>query len=321
MRTTPSPGWPTSPLTDGICAMSIEILDPPPATLLAQGPTKPESAVETIKKASRGLRGSLVESLHDPLTGAIRESDTQLIKFHGSYMQDDRDLRAEREHQKLEPAYSFMIRTRLPGGVVTPAQWLALSRLARDYGVGSLRLTTRQAFQLHGVIKKHVKQTMQAMNAALIDSISACGDVNRNVMAAANPVESQLHAEVHEWAQKVSEHLRPRTRAYHEIWLDGEKLVGPAEEEPLYGPLYLPRKFKTAIVVPPHNDVDVFSQDLGFIAILDEVNKAVLGFNLTVGGGLGATHGEPQTFPRLADLIGFLAPDHVLKVAETVLMI
>src|SRR4051812_19132124 len=259
---TPRPGWPISLLTDGICAMSIE------------PKLQPESPVETIKKASRGLRGTLVESLNDPLTGAIREADTQLIKFHGSYMQDDRDLRAEREHQKLEPAYSFMIRTRLPGGVCTPQQWLALSSLARTYGSGTLRLTTRQAFQLHGVIKKDLKTTMQGMNAALIDSIAACGDVNRNVMASANPVESQLHVEVHEWSVKLSEHLKPATRAYHEIWLNGEKLVGPAEEEPILGPLYLPRKFKTAVVVPPHNDVDVYSQDLGFIAILDDASKA-----------------------------------------------
>ena len=300
--------------------MSTEVLDPPVQTPAVK-PAKvdPPSAVEIIKKASRGLRGTLVESLADPLTGAIRDSDTQLIKFHGSYMQDDRDLRAEREHQKLEPAYSFMIRTRLPGGVVTPQQWLALSKLARDYGVGSLRLTTRQAFQLHGVIKKDLKKTMQGMNAALIDSISACGDVNRNVMASANPVESHLHEEVHQWAIRISEHLKPRTRAYHEIWLDGEKLVGPAEEEPLYGPVYLPRKFKTAVVVPPHNDVDIYSQDLGFIAILED--GKVQGFNLTVGGGLGASHGEPQTFPRVADLIGFLTPEQTLKVAETVLMI
>jgi sulfite reductase (NADPH) hemoprotein beta-component len=301
--------------------MSTEILDPP-----ATKPAKvdPPSPVEVIKTASRGLRGSLVESLHDPLTGAIRESDTQLIKFHGSYMQDDRDLRAEREHQKLEPAYSFMIRTRLPGGVVSPQQWLALSGLARTYGSGTLRLTTRQAFQLHGVIKKDLKKTMQAMNAVLIDSIAACGDVNRNVMASANPVESKLHEEVHQWAVKISEHLKPRTRAYHEIWLDGEKLAGPAEEEPIYGPVYLPRKFKTGIVVPPHNDVDVFSQDLGFIAILDQdglEEGKLLGFNLAVGGGLGATHGEPQTFPRLADVIGFLTPEQTLKVAETVVMI
>jgi len=177
---------------DGTCAMSTEVLEPPATQV------KPASPVEIIKKASRGLRGTLVESLHDPLTGAIREADTQLIKFHGSYMQDDRDLRAEREQQKLEPAYSFMIRTRLPGGVVTPSQWIALSKLARTYGSGTLRLTTRQAFQLHGVIKKDLKTTMQGMNAALIDSIAACGDVNRNVMASANPVESKLHETVHD---------------------------------------------------------------------------------------------------------------------------
>jgi sulfite reductase (NADPH) hemoprotein beta-component len=169
------------------------------------------------------------------------------------------------------------------------------------------------------VIKKDLKKTMQGMNAVLIDSIAACGDVNRNVMAAANPVESKLHEEVHQWAVKISEHLKPKTRAYHEIWLDGEKLTGPAEDEPIYGPVYLPRKFKTAVVVPPHNDVDVFSQDLGFIAILD--GEKLLGFNLTVGGGLGATHGEPQTYPRLADSIGFLTPELTLKVAETVVMI
>jgi sulfite reductase (NADPH) hemoprotein beta-component len=303
--------------------MSTEVLERPTAPRPKEG-AKPESPVELIKRASRGLRGTLVESLHDPLTGAIRESDTQLIKFHGSYMQDDRDLRAEREHQKLEPAYSFMIRTRLPGGVVSPKQWLALSGLARTHATGTLRMTTRQAFQVHGVIKKDLKTTMQAMNAVLIDSIAACGDVNRNVMASANPVESRLHQEVYDWSVRLSEHLKPKTRAYHEIWLDGEKLVGPAEEEPILGPLYLPRKFKTAIVVPPHNDVDVFSQDLGFIAILDneglEEGK-LLGFNLVVGGGLGATHGEPQTYPRIGDLIGFLTPEQTLKVAETVVMI
>ena len=300
--------------------MSTEVLDRPGVAAKVD----PPSAVELIKKASRGLRGTLVESLADPLTGAIRDADTQLIKFHGSYMQDDRDLRAEREHQKLEPAYSFMIRTRTPGGIVTPPQWLAMTKLARTYGTGSLRLTTRQAFQLHGVIKKDLKTTMQGMNAALIDSIAACGDVNRNVMAAANPVESRVHQDVYEWSVKLSEHLKPKTRAYHEIWLDGEKLVGAPEEEPILGQLYLPRKFKTAVVVPPHNDVDVYSQDLGFIAILDneglEEGK-LLGFNLTVGGGLGATHGEPQTFPRVADLIGFLTPEQMLKVAETVVMI
>ena len=274
------------------------------------------SPVERIKRDSRNLRGTIAESLADTLTGAIREDDQVLIKFHGSYQQDDRDVRDERRRQKLEPAYSFMIRTRLPGGVCTPAQWLQLDEIARQHGNGSLRLTTRQAFQFHGVIKTELKSTMQAINAALIDTIAACGDVNRNVLASANPVETRAHPVVHEWAQKLSEHLLPKSRAYHEIWLDGEKVVGE-EVEPLYGPTYLPRKFKAAIVVPPINDVDVFAHDLGFIAIVE--NGELQGFNLTVGGGMGATHGDAETHPRLADVVGFLQPGQLLAVAEAVL--
>ncbi len=275
--------------------------------------------VERIKAASRNLRGSIVEGLADPVTGGLREDDQHLIKFHGTYQQDDRDQREERRLAKLEPAYSFMIRTRLPGGVCTPAQWLALDELAGRYGNGTLRLTTRQAFQLHGVIKTELKQAIAAMNAALIDSIAACGDVNRNVLASPNPVESALHSEVHRWAVRLSELLLPRTRAYHEIWLDGEKVAGGEEVEPIYGSTYLPRKFKAAIVVPPQNDVDVFAHDLGFIAIVEDGRLA--GFNLTVGGGLGATHGDPATFPRLADVLGFLAPEQLLAVAEAVVTI
>ncbi len=283
-----------------------------------------ESPVEGIKRASRGLRGTLAESLRDALTGAIREPDQQLIKFHGSYQQDDRDVRDERTRQKLEPDYSFMIRTRTPGGVCTPAQWLALSQLARDYGTGTLRLTTRQAFQIHGIVKGDLKATIQGMNRVLIDSIAACGDVNRNVMVSANPVESALHQVVYEHARALSEHLLPRTKAYHEIWLDGEKLTGEPEAEPILGSNYLPRKFKTGIVVPPHNDVDIFSQDLGFIAIVNEATAdgaSLTGFNLLVGGGHGAAHGEAATFPRLADVVGFLRVDQLLEVAATVVMI
>jgi len=275
-----------------------------------------QSPVERIKRDSRLLRGTLVESLADPLTGAIREDDTAVIKFHGSYQQDDRDVREERRRQKLEPAYSFMIRTRLPGGVCTPQQWLALDEIARNYGNGTLRLTTRQAFQVHGVVKTELKTTMAAINATLIDTIAACGDVNRNVLASANPVESRAHQAVYEWARKLSEHLLPHTRAYHEIWLDGERVAGTEEVEPIYGPTYLPRKFKAAIAVPPYNDVDVFAHDLGFIAILERGELS--GFNLTVGGGLGTTHGEPATYPRLADVVGFLTPDQLLAVAEAV---
>ncbi len=277
-----------------------------------------QSPVERIKRDSRNLRGTLVESLQDPLTGAIREDDTVLIKFHGSYQQDDRDIRDERRRQKLEPAYSFMIRTRLPGGVCTPAQWLQLDEIARRYANGTLRITTRQAFQFHGVIKTELKTTMQAINASLMDTLAACGDVNRNVMASANPVETRAHPVVHEWAKKLSEHLLPQTRAYHEIWLDGEKVSSTEDEvEPLYGPTYLPRKFKAAIVVPPVNDVDVFAHDLGFIAIVE--NGELQGFNLTVGGGMGATHNDAETHPRVADVAGFLKPEQLLAVAEAVL--
>ncbi|MBM5813016.1 MAG: assimilatory sulfite reductase (NADPH) hemoprotein subunit [Gammaproteobacteria bacterium] len=277
------------------------------------------SAVERIKAASRGLRGTIVSSLADPVTGALADDDRQLIKFHGSYQQDDRDQREERRRAKLEPAYSFMLRTRLPGGVCTPAQWLALDALAGRYGNGTLRITTRQSFQLHGILKSALKPTIAALNAALVDTISACGDVNRNVIASPNPLESALHAEVYEWAVRLSAQLRPRSRAYYELWLDGERLAGEAEPEPLYGPTYLPRKFKVAIAVPPLNDVDVFSNDLGFIAIAEQGRLA--GFNLLAGGGLGATHGDPATWPRLADPYGFLTPDQLPAVAENVVAI
>jgi sulfite reductase (NADPH) hemoprotein beta-component len=279
----------------------------------------PLSPVEAIKAESRLLRGTIASSLEDPATGGLAEADTHLLKFHGSYQQDDRDVREERRQRKLEPAFSFMIRTRLPGGVCTPRQWLALDDLATRFANGSLRLTTRQAFQLHGVIKGNLKTTIAAMNAALIDTIAACGDVNRNVLVSANPLASDLHAIVYGWAVKLSEHLLPRTRAYHEIWLDGRPVAGGEEQETIYGPSYLPRKFKTALVVPPVNDVDVFAQDLGFIAIASATHgPALLGFNVTAGGGLGATHGDAATYPRLADTLGFIEPEQLLAVAEAV---
>ncbi len=277
------------------------------------------SPVEGIKSRSRLLRGTITEGLQDGATGSLAEPDTHLLKFHGSYQQDDRDLREERRLQRLEPAYSFMIRTRLPGGVCSPEQWLALDDLATRHANGTLRLTTRQAFQLHGVIKRDLKQTLAAMNAVLIDTIAACGDVNRNVLASVNPDESTLHAAAHAWAVKISEHLLPKTRAYHEIWLDGAKVSEDEETEHIYGPTYLPRKFKAAVAIPPHNDVDVFAQDLGFIGIPETEGPAALaGFNVVAGGGLGVTHGDAATFPRLADVLGFVSPEHVLAVAEAV---
>ncbi|MEJ2603504.1 MAG: NADPH-dependent assimilatory sulfite reductase hemoprotein subunit [Gammaproteobacteria bacterium] len=273
--------------------------------------------VERIKTGSRHLRGTLERSLEDRLSGALADDDTQLSKFHGIYQQDDRDVRAERRRQKLEPAYSFMIRARVPGGVCTPAQWLAMDELARAHANGTLRLTTRQAFQFHGVIKSRLRETIRGINAALLDTLAACGDVNRNVMAAVNPWRSELHARVAALAEEVSAHLTPATRAYHEIWLDGEKLDAAAtEDEPVYGHTYLPRKFKMGFVVPPENDIDVYSQDLGFIAIEEQGELA--GFNVVVGGGMGASHGEPETWPRLGDVIGYCAPEQVVAVSEAV---
>jgi sulfite reductase (NADPH) hemoprotein beta-component len=274
-------------------------------------------SVEDIKQHSGRLRGTLLQSLANPVTGALAEDDQVLIKYHGSYQQDDRDLREERRLAKLEPDYSFMIRTRTPGGVVTPEQWLKLDAIATTFAERGLRITTRQAFQFHGVIKGKLKPTMQAINAALIDTLAACGDVNRNVAVAANPLQSDLHATVYAQAAALSEHLLPNTRAYYEIWLDEERVAGAGEEEePIYGQAYLPRKFKIGFAIPPVNDVDVFAQDLGFIAIVE--HGALAGYNVTVGGGMGATHGDPETYPRLADVIGFVTPDQVTAVATAV---
>jgi sulfite reductase (NADPH) hemoprotein beta-component len=276
----------------------------------------PLTPVEKVKAASHLLRGTLSEGLADAVTGAIAEDDTHVLKFHGSYQQDDRDLREERRLEKLEPAYSFMIRTRLPGGACSSAQWLALAALARESANGTLRITTRQAFQLHGILKRDLKSAMQRINAALLDTIAACGDVNRNCMAGATPTESQVHAEAHAWAERLSQHLLPRTRAYREIWLDGERVRDAEESEPIYGRTYLPRKFKLGIAIPPSNDIDVFSQDLGFIAIVER--DTIVGFNVVVGGGMGTTHQESATFARLGDVLGFVGLDRVLAVAEAV---
>lgn len=278
------------------------------------------ASVEDLKRASRRLRGTLLESLADPVTGALREGDQTLLKYHGSYQQDDRDLREERRRQKLEPAWQFMIRTRTPGGVLTPAQWLGLDGVASRFAERGLRITTRQAIQFHGVIKRELKPTLQAINAALIDTIAACGDVNRNVTVGVNPDETPLHAAVWAQAAALSEHLLPRTRAYHEIWLDGEKLADSGEEaEPLYGDTYLPRKFKTGFALPPYNDIDVFAQDLGFIAIAER--GELRGYDVVAGGGMGATHGDAATYPRLARMLGFIAPEHAIAVAEAVLTV
>jgi len=280
----------------------------------------PLDELEHIKDRSRHLRGTIAEGLEDRITGAISDDDNKLLKFHGSYQQDDRDIRDERRRKKLEPAYQFMIRVRTPGGVTTPEQWLVMDELAQKYANGSLRLTTRQTFQLHGILKWNLKKTMQEMNQALMTTIAACGDINRNVMCNVNPEQSDVHSEVYEWSKKVSDHLLPETNAYHEIWLDDEKVVDTREEvEPIYGSTYLPRKFKIGIAVPPSNDVDIYSQDLGFIAIVKD--GRLEGFNVAVGGGLGMTHGDTKTYPQVSRVIGFCAPEKVTEVAEKVVTI
>lgn len=279
-----------------------------------------QSEVERIKDASNYLRGTLVKSLQDPLTGALSEDDTQLCKYHGIYQQDDRDLRDERRRQKLEPRYQFMVRIRLPGGICTPTQWLEVDRIANTWCNNSIRLTSRQTFQLHGIVKRNLKETIAEINAALLDTIAACGDVNRNVMCNPNPQQSRLHEEVYEYARRISEHLLPRTTAYHEIWLDEELLSSSRQdEEPIYGKRYLPRKFKIAVAIPPSNDVDLFANDLGFIAIAED--NHLLGFNVTAGGGLSMTHGETSTYPRLADVIGYCPKSKTLQVAEEIVTI
>jgi sulfite reductase (NADPH) hemoprotein beta-component len=277
---------------------------------------------ERIKEASDYLRGTLADGLRQEITGAISEDDAQLVKFHGMYLQDDRDLRPERTRKKMEKAFAFMIRVRIPGGVLTGAQWLALDGVARDYGNGTLRLTTRQSVQLHGVIKANLRPTLQAIDAVLLDSIAACGDVNRNVMCNPNPHASRAHAAALDLARAISDHLTPRTPAYREIWLDGERIAGGEDDvvEPIYGKTYLPRKFKIAIAVPPSNDVDVFAHDLGFVAILD-ARGDVQGWNVSVGGGMGMSHGEPETYPRTADIMGFCTGADVLPIAEAVVTV
>lgn len=278
---------------------------------------------ETIKAASNLLRGTIADGLRDDSTGALAADDTQLTKFHGIYQQDDRDLRGERRKANQERAFAFMTRVRVPGGVCTPQQWLDMDRFCTDYANGALKLTTRQAFQLHGIIKKNLKTTIRKINDSLMDTVAACGDVNRNVMCNPNPYQSKLHAEALEMAKAISSHLTPATRAYHEIWLideNGEKEnITPnpePEAEPIYGKTYLPRKFKIAIAVPPSNDIDVFANDLGFIAIIED-NK-IVGYTITVGGGMGMSHGKEETYPRLADVLGFCTPEQVTDVAEKI---
>ncbi|MCC2085530.1 assimilatory sulfite reductase (NADPH) hemoprotein subunit [Staphylococcus haemolyticus] len=277
-------------------------------------------ALEYLKDESNYLRGTIEQGLADPLTGAISDDDTKLLKFHGSYQQDDRDLRDERRKQKLEPAYSFMIRVRLPGGTATPEQWIAMDDISNNYANQTLKLTTRQTFQFHGILKRNLKTSMKKINESVLDTIAACGDVNRNTMCNPNSYQSHIHKEINDYATKISDHLLPKTNAYHEIWLDGEKVLDSSEEiEPMYGKKYLPRKFKIGIALPPSNDIDVYSQDIGLIGIVED--ETLVGFNVTVGGGMGMTHGNTDTYPQVGRLAGFVPKEQVVDVCEKILTI
>lgn len=284
---------------------------------------QPLSPIEKIKTQSRGLRGTIKESLTDAYTGAVRDDDQALVKFHGMYLQDDRDRREERAAKKLDRLYSFMVRLRLPGGFLTPEQWVALHHIAGKYSTGVIKITTRQTVQLHGILKRDIKPTLKEFSFVKLDSIATCGDINRNVIVSGNPTESPLHARIHDYARKISEHLMPKTRAYYEIWLNEEKIAETPEEDPLYQDRYLPRKFKIGIAVPPNNDPDVYGNDAGIVAIVE--NDKLLGFNVAVGGGLSATHGNSETYPRAATTIGYVSvedgDDKLLKTLYEVVTI
>ena len=281
--------------------------------------SKPLTPNEGFKLSSDFLRTGIAEAIADTTSGSVDAREQQLLKFHGLTLQDDRDLRTERKKQGLDKAWSFMIRLRLPGGKIDPKQWLQIDALADSYANGTLKLTTRQAIQLHGVLKSDVKATLQALDAAALHCLGGSGDAVRNVMSCVNPSQSPLHQEVYDLAKHLSVELEPQTQAYREIWLNEERVQFGDNEEPLFGKTYLPRKFKLAVALPPENDVDIYTQDLGFVAIVE--NGAIIGYNVLVGGGSGYAYGNPNSFPRIADIIGFIQPDEVLEVAKAVVKI
>jgi sulfite reductase (ferredoxin) len=271
------------------------------------------SDVETIKLQSRALRGSIAQSLDD---GGSRfgEADAQLIKFHGLYQQEDRDLRQERKRAGLEPAYQFMLRTRLPGGALTAHQYLVEDELAQRFGNGTLRITTRQGLQLHGVLKGDLRVTIQEIVRALLSSIAACGDVNRNVMACPAPARTKAEEEAQYLARRLAEHFTPRTRAYHEIWIGGERVEEPELDDPIYGKTYLPRKFKMGVAAPGDNCIDVYTQDVAFVPVAR--GDELAGYVVLVGGGMGMTHGKSTTYPRTATPFAFVLAHEAIPVAQ-----
>jgi sulfite reductase (NADPH) hemoprotein beta-component len=272
---------------------------------------------EGLKENCPTLCGTISQTLADASLDRFSEDDYEFLKFHGIYQQDDRDKR------KVAKEYIYMVRGRLPGGTVPPKVYLGLDDLCERYANHTLRITTRQGFQFHGVTKGNLGKFIRGINDAMATTLAACGDVNRNVMAAPTPATSPWVEEVQRQARAVSDALLPKTRAYHQIWVEGTELKLTEEDanfvDPLYGKTYLPRKFKVAFVIPPINDVDVLTNDCGFIAIVE--NGRLEGYNLSAGGGMGMSHGNTATYPRLADVIGFLPADQVLATAKAVLTV
>jgi len=273
---------------------------------------------EDIKAAIPTLAGTIAATLNDAGTDHFSDDDNQFLKFHGSYQQDDRDLR------KAGKKYIMMVRSRVPGGVLTAKQWQVFDLLATTYGNNTLRITTRQTIQFHGILKTGLRAVIHGINDSLLSTLAACGDVNRNVLAPPTPAYTKARESVFADCKKVALALAPQTKAYHSIWIDGvqldlEKTENKNFVDPLYGKTYLPRKFKVAFVIPPVNDLDVFTNDIGLIAIIE--NDQLIGYNIAVGGGMGRTHGNEQTFPRLADVLGFFTPDKLVDVAKAVLTI
>ncbi len=286
---------------------------------MADKKDKGPSKVEKAKAASDHLRGTIEEVLQSDAE-KFEHDDLQLLKFHGTYQQDDRDLRKQRRADGLGPAYSFMVRVAMPGGITTADQYLGLDAIADDDANGTLRITTRQGIQFHGIIKDDLKDSIARINEKLLTTLAACGDVERNVMACPAPIADEPHRIVREEAARIARELQPASRAYHEIWLDGEKHISAKPEtEPLYGDTYLPRKFKTGIALNSDNSIDVYSYDLGFIAMVE--NDVLTGYNVVVGGGMGMTHRKPDTFAKLAEPLGFIEPDQIIEASRIVVMI
>jgi sulfite reductase (ferredoxin) len=302
-----------------ISAFHEKFMSIPPPPSVAAGPKR--SAVELLKENSQHLRGTVADELVEP-TDRFNDQNKQLIKFHGSYQQDDRDARHDRRRDGSGKSYIFMVRCRIPGGRVTPDQYLALDRIAEAYANGTLRITTRQGIQLHGVLKTNLKHTIAAINESLLTTLGACGDVERNVMAPPAPYANAVYQQMQRLAQTIADRFAPRGGAYHDIWLNGKILPhlprhDSAAPEPIYGKVYLPRKFKTGLALPEDNSVDIYAQDLGLLALVE--HGAIVGYNVMVGGGMGMTHGNADTFPYCGQPIAYVPADRVLEAAEGVL--